>query len=126
MFDRLDSDRLRGFVVFLPMLDGDERAAAVSQAAELNDPRVVQLWDPERLFGKLSARTLGLSSTAWDVYLVYPAGVTWDSETPPIPAFWMHQLPSEIGADRGQRLDPEALHQAVERTVGSARPADEL
>jgi hypothetical protein len=99
IFGGIDAERLKGFVVFLPMLEGDERAAAVAQAAELNDPRVAQLWDPERDMGELSARTLGLSSTAWDVYLVYPPGVTWDAEIPPLPTFWMHQLPSEIGAD---------------------------
>ena len=101
------------------MLDGDDRAAAVAQAAELNDPRVAQLWDPERVMGELSASTLGLSSTAWDVYLVYPPGVTWDTESPPHPAFWMHQLPSEIGADQSLRLDADALGRAIERAVAS-------
>ena len=119
MFDRLDSDRLKGFVIFLPMLDGDDRAAAVAQAEELNDGRVDQLWDPDRVMGELSARTLGLSSTAWDVYLVYTAGVTWDSETPPYPAFWMHQLPSEYGADQRLRLDAIALSNEVRRIVES-------
>ena len=99
------------------MLEGDGQAAAVAQAAELNDGRVAQLWDPDRVMGELSARTLGLSSTAWDVYLVYPAGVTWASETPPYPGFWMHQLPSESGADQSLRLDPEALSEAVEAQV---------
>ena len=54
-----------------------------------------------------------------DVYLVYAAGVTWDSETPPSPEFWMHQLPSETGTDPSQRLDPDALHQAVEMAIDS-------
>ena len=101
------------------MLDGDEWAAAVAQAAELKDVRVAQLWDSDGVMGELSARTLGLISTAWDVYLVYPTGVTWDFETPPVPAFWMHQLPSEIGAEPILRLDPEALNKEVRRVVES-------
>jgi hypothetical protein len=100
------------------MLNGDEQATAAKQADELNDPRVTQVWDPERAMGELTATTLGLSSTAWDVYLVYPAGVTWDADEPPSPAFWMHQLPSETGADQSLRLDPDALSRAVERAIG--------
>lgn len=119
MFDRIDSDRLKGFVVFLPMLDGDDRAAAVAQAGALNDARVAQLWDPDRVMGELSAKTLVLRSTAWDVYLVYPAGVRWDSEMPPNPEFWMHQLSSESGADQSLRLSPDALSRAVERAIDS-------
>lgn len=115
----LDSDRLKGFVVFLPMLGGDGQTAAVAQAEEFKDSRVAQLWDADGLIGKLLAGTLGLRSTAWDVYLVYPAGVTWDSETPPYPGFWMHQLPAEIRADQSLRLDPEALSKEVRKMVES-------
>ncbi len=43
------------------------------------------------------------------IYFLYPPGVTWDKEEPPDPAFWMHQLPADSGADRDLVLYPTRL-----------------
>ena len=80
--------------------------------------RVDHSWDPERRLGKLFARRLGLEGVAWDVYVVYPAGVAWDDEDPPEPAFWTHQLPTATGADEARVLNPEGLYHAVADALG--------
>src|SRR6266581_5344042 len=69
--------RLRGFVVWLPMLPSDSKEAAGPQAASFVDQRLVQQWDGERAAGNLMARTLSLKGSAWDVYLLYAPGVKW-------------------------------------------------
>jgi copper chaperone CopZ len=101
-----NDERLRGFVVWLPMLPGDSESAAGAQAGRFVDARVVQQWDGERASGKLVAKALGLKGNAWDVYLLYAPGVKWTGETPPAPTFWMHQLRAETGADQRACLNP--------------------
>ena len=67
--------------------------------------------------------TLGLSQAAWDVYLIYPPGVTWppgvawNGDAPPKPAYWMHQLPERYGVGDAPRLDPEKFHTEVKREL---------
>ena len=87
------------------MLEKDAVESARDLALALQDRRVTQLWDPERKLGELVSRTLGLSETAWDVYLLYPPGAVWEGRGLPRPSFWMHQLGSDSGADPGNRLD---------------------
>jgi len=98
--------RLRGFVVWLPMLNGDSERAADAQAGAFIDARVAQQWDGERRSGKVVAETLRLKGNAWDVYLLYAPGVKWTREAPPAPTFWMHQLRAETGADQRVCLNP--------------------
>jgi copper chaperone CopZ len=104
-----DDTRLRGFVVWLPMLAGDTESAAGLQAGAFVDKRVVQQWDGDRAAGKLLAKTLNLKGNAWDVYLLYAPGVKWTGETPPSPTFWMHQLRAESGADQRVCLNPQVF-----------------
>jgi hypothetical protein len=107
VFSRFPSDqRLRGFVVWLPMLPTDDEDAARSQAGAFTDARLVQQWDGSRASGILLSRTLNLKGTAWDVYLLYAPGVKWTGDNPPAPTFWMHQLRAESGADQKACLNP--------------------
>jgi len=108
---------VKGFAVWLPMMGNDSVERADSQAAFFEDPGVVHVWDAERRFGDLLAKTLRLKSTVWDCYFLYPAGVTWDEE-PPKPAFWMHQLPAASGADRELVLHPTRLLQECMKLLG--------
>jgi hypothetical protein len=91
------------------MLPEDSAETALTQSQVFQDRRVVQGWDAERRIGDLFANTLKLTRTAWDVYLLYPPGVTWKGNEPPLPAFWMHQLPSSWGADQELRLNSGTL-----------------
>ena len=101
-----NDNRLRGFVVWLPMLPGDNESAAGAQAGSFIDRRVAQQWDGDRASGKLVAKTLNLKGNAWDVYLLYAPGVTWTGAEPPAPTFWMHQLRADTGADQRACLNP--------------------
>ena len=83
------------------------------EAAPFEDLPVVHVWDPRRQVGDLYTKTLGLQSTAWDFYFLYPPGVTWDEDPPPDPAFWMHQLPADSGADRDLVLYPSRFAQEL-------------
>jgi len=111
IFSATDSKELRGFIAWLPMLAADDAATAATQAATFRDPRVAEAWDGQRAAGALFARMLKLKGTAWDVYLLYPRGARWEGDAPPPPAFWMHQLKAEDGADQKFCLDPARLRQ---------------
>jgi hypothetical protein len=118
LFGEIESDALRGFIVWLPMVATDAAPAADSEAALFDDARVAHVWDPDRRAGLLYEKTLGLSRTAWDVYLVYGSDVAWSGESPPAPTFWMHQL---YGAPHDLLLDPDRLTADVRRALDAAR-----
>ncbi len=100
------------------MMSGDNLDSAHSESESYADDRVEHRWDPERKLGEVFAKRLGLRGVAWDVYLVYPAGVVWDDDDPPEPTFWMHQLPAGAGADESRLLSPESLYDAVADALG--------
>jgi hypothetical protein len=104
-----NDERLRGFVVWLPMLPSDSVNMAGAQAATFVDARVAQQWDGNKAFGTLLSKTLRLERTAWDVYLLYAPGVEWTGDAPPAPSFWMHQLRADTGADQKICLDPKVF-----------------
>jgi hypothetical protein len=95
--------------VWVPKLRG--KAASIPYAAErVPDPRVRHFWDADGLLMNAYQRVLDLPEDAWDVYLVYGPEARWESELPPAPRFWMHQLGSkERPRVRGRYLDAEAL-----------------
>ena len=95
------------------MMGNDSLERADVEAASFEDLPAVHVWDVERQVGDLFAKTLGLKSTVWDFYFLYPPGVTWDDDEPPQPAFWMHQLPAASGADRDLVLYPTRFLQEL-------------
>lgn len=113
VFDKTASSDLKAFLVWLPMLAGDDPEAAVRQAATFTDPRLTEGWDGGRAIGDLFARRLALRATAWDVYLLYGRGVRWEGTEPPAPSFWMHQLRESVGADQKLCLDPSRFSREV-------------
>jgi hypothetical protein len=77
------------------MLEGDDAAAAETASEVFDDPRVTQFWDPQRLAGRAAAASLGRDGlVAWDVYMLFDAGPTWDDALP-APERWAHQLGDE-------------------------------
>ncbi len=119
IFDGIDSERLKGFLVWLPMLSGDNFSSADWQQKAWIDRRVVHGWDFNRKIGDLFARTLLLRNTAaWDVYLIYEKGTKWDvTGKPPKPTFWMHQLSADSGADPRSCLKAVELFQKVQNLL---------
>jgi copper chaperone CopZ len=117
VFGDTKSPDLRGFIVWLPMLSGDDEAAVTSQSATFHDDRVGEGWDQARRVGDAFAKSLKLQGTAWDVYLVYDRNVRWDGADPPTPSFWMHQLQEKVGADQELCLNPARLRREVAARV---------
>jgi hypothetical protein len=114
IFETNKSEKLRGVIVWIPMVETDNCDAANERKTRFSDPRVMQFWDQDRLFGRLLSQTLHLQeSIAWDVYLVYLPNHSWDTEIPPLPAFWMHQLNEEPTL----LLDPPRLKEYVQTVL---------
>jgi hypothetical protein len=102
--------RIQGLIFWVPMLEGDNLSAAQRQADVWRDERVHQWWDRDKDMSGLWQRSLGLRDPAWDVYLLFPAGIRWDAEVPPSPDFWMHQLSDPVTTeDRLLSHDPSRL-----------------
>ena len=122
VFSKYPNDRrLRGFVVWLPMLPSDSKETAGAQAASFVDQRLVQQWDGDRSSGNLMAKTLALKGSAWDVYLLYAPGVKWAGDQPPAPTYWMHQLRAEDGADQRACLNPAVFTAKVAALLGTMK-----
>jgi hypothetical protein len=101
---------LQALVVWIPMVEGDDEASARLAGARLKDPRVAQVYDGERRLGRLFSSTLGLSRTAWDVYLLYQGSARWSGDSPPAPETWMHQL---YDGPPERVLDPARLREKL-------------
>jgi hypothetical protein len=99
------------------MRDGDNSTTAAEQAETIRDVRISQGWDSSRDVGKLFGAALDLHEIAWDVYLIYKPGITWEGQQPPHPTFWMHQL---AGADSSLLLcvNPGRLNAEVGKLLG--------
>lgn len=126
---RVGSPELRAYVVWLPVLDEDDAAAARASAARLRDPRVRHYWDATSAFGVALGRALAIPPSrfepgrahglAWDVYLVYPRTASWDAAIP-TPGFWMHQL-HQVSPEQAPEFEPRAFRARVEAAVRSPR-----
>ncbi len=118
LYENIDAKMLKGFSIWLPVMEGDNLVSAEEQSAKFSVDRVEHIWDPEETFGNLFAKALNLKGIAWDMYLVYASGVSWNSDVPPKPAFWMHQLPIQTGTDGKLRLAPGRLAYEVTNLLG--------
>ena len=112
-----EGDDARIAIIWLPMVPGDDRAAAVEAAAAFPADRTAQFWDGSRLIGRtwsanfvvrhmeelrqavsripdLAQCVDAWSSApppAWDCAFFYRAGSTWTEPLPP-PDAWTKQL----------------------------------
>jgi hypothetical protein len=82
----------------LPVLETDTPEAVRQVQGRLPiDGRLGHFWDHDLRLSSAFHRVLQLGQRsrrhhiAWDIFLLYGAGVVW-SEEPPLPDFWMHQL----------------------------------
>jgi len=109
---KLPGASLAVFVAWVPILKTDNEPEAETVAL-VGDGRARHFWDAGRLLPPLFKDVLGLPGRipAWDVYLLYAAGVTW-GDRPPAPPYWQHQLGNEVGAPK---LDGAAMAAAISR-----------
>jgi hypothetical protein len=121
IFEKINSEQLKGFLIWLPMLIQDSLASAAWQQRVWTDKRVVHGWDYNRKIGHLFARTMRLNAAAWDVYLVYSKGIMWNNtDEPPKPTIWMHQLSVDTGADPCLCLKPMELFGKIQNLLREA------
>ncbi len=108
-------DAVEVFVVWAPMLEADDGAAAASSSRIVAGPRVRQYWDPQRHVGTafrkdvfpdalermrrsvpkdhFFAEYLGArdrSQPEWDIYLFFDPGAEWAGKAPR-PSRWVRQ-----------------------------------
>ena len=100
-------DRVRVYIVWLPMFPGDSRSWAQTRSNEFSDPRLSYYWDGGKVTGEDWGKALGIDRTAWDVYFLYGSTAEWHKGTP-TPAFWMHQLGGLTKAPMLNKSDFEA------------------
>lgn len=88
-------------VAWIPMLDGDDRDAAVGMTSTYADKPIPQFWDGERLLGFEVSRSLGIATdhASWDIYLFYPPEAEWtDAGLPPPEKVIMQAMGVVVGA----------------------------
>ena len=89
---KVTDDRVRAYVIWLPIFGGDFKVEARKLSSSFRDKRVSYFLDPESSTGKQWERVLKTGRyIAWDVYLLYGSGAGWEDD-PPQPDFWTHQL----------------------------------
>jgi hypothetical protein len=104
----LPDANLRACYVWVPMLPGDNAAAARAAANRFDAPRTTHYWDSDRRLSRRLAKALGIDTRrsavagdepafAWDIYLAYRDS----NDAITAPDFWMHQL----AVDHAPRLD---------------------
>ena len=113
----IPDDRLRAYIVWLPMFPGDSQEWAKTRSGEFSDKRLSYYWDGNRLTGQQWQKVLGTSRAAWDVYLLYGADSQWEKE-PAAPDFWMHQLG---GVTDAPRLDGATFEVKVKELLSKAK-----
>jgi copper chaperone CopZ len=117
----ISDDRLRAYIIWLPILWGDNRASAEARSGEFTDPRVTYFWDGNHVTGKAWQRALSLSGIVWDVYFLYGAAVRWETE-PTVPNFWMHQL--SVAENKAPFLQEPDFEMKVKELLGKVKSAD--
>lgn len=120
VFQGIATEKLKAYAVWEPILRTDNLRGARKATTILPDPRVRHFWIEGREVGEMFKPALGLKDeVAWDVYLVYPAGVEWTANRPPKPSYFMHQL-HELPSAR--RLDATKLAAQVREAIPTSSP----
>jgi len=116
VLETIDSRQLAVYAIWEPILRTDDERSARKATALFPDERVQNYWVDSQDVGKAFQEPIGLTTEpAWDVYLVYPPGVTWSEDGPPRPEFFQHQLGGRI--PDSQRLDGPKLAAGIRRLL---------
>jgi hypothetical protein len=96
--------KLTVYAIWMPMLAGDARSAW--DANVLDDPRVVNLWDGDRVAGTWLAdhRTAGIGDAGypvWDAYFAFDKSAKWNAEPDPPVAAGSAIIDNVSGLERG-------------------------
>ncbi len=89
------------------MLPEDSLEAALPTIHSMRDARIQHFFDPSQQTGREVAASLKWDGrVAWDIYLFYSPGNTWE-KSPPKPRYWMHQMSAEWARNNHYRTGPD-------------------
>jgi hypothetical protein len=107
------SARVSASLVWVNVLGEDDAQAAQAATGQFHHARLLHFHDPHQLAARQMAATLGGAGYfAWDTYLVFASGATWE-DAPPLPENWVHQLDHSSWAPAERRRKGEGLVQAL-------------
>jgi hypothetical protein len=82
ILEKYPSSDVRVYVVWFDMITGDSRGLVDRKV--LNDHRVANYYDPNRVVGSWFAEHTGSAGIVWDAYFLYGADATWTDEPGPL------------------------------------------
>jgi hypothetical protein len=82
ILEKYPSSDLRVYVVWFDMMPGDSRVLVDRKV--LNDHRVANYYDPNRVVGSWFAEHTGDGGIVWDAYFLYGADASWTDEPGPL------------------------------------------
>jgi hypothetical protein len=110
LFEEFPDETLTGFIIWVPMLPGDNEDTARAEQDRIADPRLHFWFDGDKAAASAWSTFIGLPSTTWDVYAIYDAAAHWPDGVPaPAPRIWMHQLNPTPATKPEDRLDAARL-----------------
>jgi hypothetical protein len=98
VLDKMKDADIEVIVVWLKILDTDNREAIAGAATILRDSRVEHYWDPKRVMNAwlLDAIQFDVQVRMYDVFLLYDRDAAWDKRLPR-PGYWMHEYQGAPG-----------------------------
>lgn len=109
-------------MIWVPMLAGDNPAAARRACGAMADDRLRHFYDGHLKLGRAMAGLMGgLGAVAWDAYFFYGPGAVWASH-PPSTSAWVHQLTGSAWASAEHRRSGADLQTAIEDILRSLTP----
>jgi hypothetical protein len=85
--DNPKAGAIASIVVWIPMLESDDRDAAAAMTSSYAGTPIPQFWDGDKLLGAEVSKSLGIDPAhiSWDIYLFYPADAEWTDAGLPAP-----------------------------------------
>ncbi|MGA9769837.1 MAG: hypothetical protein WBV94_12405 [Blastocatellia bacterium] len=100
--------QLRAYVVWVPKVSATQNDVP-NATRFVADGRAMHYWDDEATLLHGYEPVLSISQDAWDIYMIYGPNARWESDAPPEPDYWMHQL----DLDSAPRFDAAAFGEKV-------------
>ncbi len=119
MRQELNIPNLTVFVISSSQSSAKEKHTA-NAIKLMNGPGVHHYWDGgQRVGSAVQPFVQGLDYPAWDFWMLYRPGVTWEPDQAPEPDWWEHQLGSLHRDFAGRRLDAERFAKKAQELAGS-------
>ena len=121
MRQELNIPNLSIFVISSSQSSAKEKHTA--NARELmSGPDVHHYWDGEQRVGSaVQPFVPGLDYPAWDFWMLYRPGVTWEADMVPEPDWWEHQLGSLHRDFAERRLDAKRFAGKAKALAGGGQ-----